>query len=418
MRFFLTILLLGFGPGWALAQPLDTARHAFAAATEAETALATTRRRVAGRHERLAQQISALKQSSQGLAPSLAKVELGQQLRLSRSLSTELDGLDREVAAATDRLQQARASLQAALDLTVGTQQRALATAQPTDRRAVFETIKNLLEERSRLQTSPIALTVALPAILTEVSTPDELRELADEAQDNAEKVQSRLGALDSRLDFLRQRRRLLGAAAAFQRDTSLFADDQRNRRILARPTALVSATARRPDKAGEAAALPEIVDAPPGETQADEGDQPNGPPSRSSDPTPEQGDPSFAAGGGGEDKQHSENDMDGAEPAESPEIAGVTDPDGQGVFFPEPAAVVHDVGLPAAPADLGRALVVEDVMDPALLAGQTDGLSSGAVTQQIRALEGNRLRLQRAAQELAARRLALEAAAEALENQ
>lgn len=429
MRYLLTILMLSLLPHLGAAQPLDETRAAFASASSAAAVLAKTRQEVAKKHERLGAEIAALKAAVGSLGPSMSKVELSDRLQRSRQLAEALEALDREAVEASERLDRARSALQSTLDSSLIDRQRALATAAPANRRAQFEAIRSLLAERTTLTAAPKTVGVELPAAVSEASTPEELRELADEAQDNAEKVRTRLDALDERLRRLRQRRRLLSAAVAFQNDTGLFADNQRNRRIVTRPAALRTARAGRGGQAeadvGAADRSPTAVAGIGGNAPA--GDGHNAPAPAADGAQRAEGEPEGSpegqefAGAADPDQDADQAGAGGADdspPAAEMEAEAVADADGQGAFFPSPVAVVHDVDAPGAPADLGRALVIEDIVDPQLLDGQLDGLSSGAVSGQIRSLERNRARLRKAAIELELRRKALREAAEDLEMQ
>ena len=66
--------------------------------------------------------------------------------------------------------------------------------------------------------------------------------------------------------------------------------------------------------------------------------------------------------------------------PTEAPGAA-VDDADGVGLQFPAPVAVVPEAGPTDVPTDLGRALVVEDMVDPDVLTGAVDGMSSSTRT-------------------------------------
>ena len=86
-------------------------------------------------------------------------------------------------------------------------------------------------------------------------------------------------GALEERLQALQIRRRVLRAAIAFERDSALFADDERNRRLVRSEAPAVSVATPRPSERGNATGI-EVGAGNPAPPPADPGASRNpGPP-------------------------------------------------------------------------------------------------------------------------------------------
>ncbi len=415
-------MLLAARPGGAA--PVDDARAALAQQQATLTQAETERGALAQAHEALARTIGALK-SGPALLPGVTDPRLDARLKEARALAERLAERDRAVAEARARVADARAVLVSRIEIELGALRSAIATAPRGERRGLFEAQRALIDERARLLSAEAAddpdTDVALPAIDDdEASSPDELRELADETRDNAEKVGAHLAALEARLDALRARRRLLRAAMAFRRDDALFAEDERGRRVLrgeapqgaavGRPGRGAETDTEDPGEASGGGAPVSVGD--DGPAAPNRGGAPEAP-SGADAPGPDDGAPQAGAGGSDEGDGFS-GDQDN----------GAADPTGGGAFEPTPPAAPDPapsapapVETPGAPAS-GGAIIFEDAFDPALLAGDVDDLSPGAVSAQIQAVEARRKALEAARRQLDDRRRALEDRAEALESE
>ncbi len=396
---------------------VDGARDAHQRARAELTDVERGRAELAGRHEHLAGEIAALKSANAGpLLRGVADGRLDATLKEAQGLAEQLEVLDRRVADARDRAADARRALVAQLDAAIADQRQALAAAPPAQRRARFEALGRLVAERSRLTTSAPRASggrVQLPDT-ADTEDPDALRELADETQDHAERVRGDLGRLDARLAALLARRRLVRAATAFERDTQLFGEDERSRRVArAEPG---TATGRGVGNNREAA--------PGGQRGGANGDS----------------EAEVATSDGVADEPGVARDAPEESPAPPPQ-AGGADSDGddfaQGPQGPEDGAGLNaDEVAPADPApeapeavavgsvadvapevDPGAAVVVDDVLDPGLLEGDLGGLSSGDVAAQIQQIKARRASLVRTADELDARQRALEEKARDLDH-
>lgn len=409
MRTLLMIItLLLTGPTLAepaLAAPLDDARAAHTQARADLTRIAAARRELADAHEQLAAEIEALKTVADNpLLPGVRDPRLDDRLKQARALAERLGGYDRDAADAEDRVEAARGALAELLDAELARQRAALAAAPPSERRARFEALAPLVDERQTLARRPgrSAPAPALPEPPEDaLASPDELRELADETRDHAEQVRERLAMLQSRLGALRERQRLVRAAVAFQRDDALFVQDERNRRRGQREEGVAVATANdRPanrgnDDGGELGGGEGIVEA---------GDA-------AESPAAEPDDPSAAP---------PSSDADGAEGA----FAG-RDSDGDDFDSAAPPVdnleVAPPSALPDLPSDIaggsGPTLTIEETFDPSLL-DELDGLSPDAIAQRIRAIERRQQTLEETRRALEARSGALEARARAMESE
>lgn len=421
----LLFVLLAARPGFA--GPVDDARAVLAQQQATLVEAEAERSALSQAHEALARTIGALK-SGPALLPGVTDPRLDARLKEARALAERLAERDRAVAEARSRVADARAALVSRIEIELGALRTAIATAPRGERRGLFEAQRALIDERARLLSAEAAdapdTDVALPAIDDdEASSPDELRELADETRDNAEKVGAHLAALEARLDALRARRRLLRAAMAFRRDDALFAEDERGRRVL-RGEAPQGAAVGRPGRGAE----PDGED--PGEASGGGGapvavgDDGPAAPNRGGAPDAPEGAGADAPGAGDEAPQAGAGGEDDGDGFSGDQDNGAADPTAGGVFDPSPPAAPDPA--PSAPAPVedpgaptgGGAIVFEDAFDPALLAGEVDDLSPGAVSAQIQAVEARRNALEAARRQLDDRRRALEDRAEALETE
>lgn len=408
LSLFITLLLTGS----ALGAPLDEARVAHAEARADLTRIAAARGELAAAHEQLAAEIEALKTVADNpLLPGVRDPRLDDRLKQARALAEQLGGYDRDAADAEDRVEAARAALVELVDAELTRQRAALAAAPPSERRARFEALGRLVDERQTLARRPSrsAPTPALPEPPDDaLASPDELRELADETRDHAEQVRERLAMLESRLGALRERQRLVRAAVAFQRDDALFVQDERNRQRGQREEGVAVATA---------------TDRPPtrGDTESGGG---------GGDVAVEAGDAAEDPGApAGEPPAAPEADSDGAadDGAEGAFAGRDNDGDGDGDDFDTaapPTGSLQDLppsALPDLPSDVsggaGATLTIEESFDPSLL-DELDGLSPDAIARRIRAIERRRQALEDTRRALEARSGALEARARAMESE
>ena len=394
LRLLPLLLVLLTGP--ALAEPLEGARTRFETAHQRVETLESEQARLRASHEALVAEIGRLKATERALLPGIMGGRLDQLLKEAHDLAERLEEQDRRVADAERQAMAERDRLVAALDVALANLNGQLARADgpAAPRREAFEHMKALVGERSRLLADLAPADrqrVELPPV-GDGASPDELRALADEATDNAERVRSQLGALEGRLQALQLRRRVLRAAAAFERDASLFAEDERTRRLVRSDQPAVSvATPRAPAATGGARG-----DVAAGAPTVDRGAEMPG--EQAPAPPP----PSDGAEAGAGDAG---NDFD---------ADGIVD---DGPAFVEPAPQVGTVAPGPVSAGAGAGVVVfETALDPALLSDDVEALSPAAIAQQIRAVERRRTDLARTASELEKRRAALEARARALE--
>lgn len=413
MRHLLPLLLsiLAWLP--AAATPLDDARAARDGARVAVAGITQERAVQVARHEAIAARIAALKaQGGAGLVPGTRDGRLDDLLKQAGAQADKVAALDRQLQAAQAELTARRQALAAGLGEALAEGQREL-MAQPMGERAqAFEALRRLAEEQSGVNAA-LAQVVEAPAPLPKLSPvdqgagPDELRELADEAQDTAERVRRQLEQVEARLEALRDRRRLMRAAVAFRRDEALFAESERNRVVVrasepgaGRATAgdglapADQATGREPGPV----AVGDVTD--------------NAPPPGA--PEPE----APAAGGAesGGDRNGGDMDGDGFAGAAETDTADPVADDGQTAGPALDFADPFSGGGPGASA--GGVLAVDQVLDPALLAGDVDDLSPEALSRQIATIEARRADLEASAKALEARRQRLERRAATLEGQ
>lgn len=397
MRRLLTIALLLFASA-ALAEPVEQARAAHGRAEAAVRDAATRQARVRAEHETVVRQISARKAAAPARLPGVGDGTLDALLKQAHDLASALEAADRAIAAARREVDGRRQALLQAIDAQLGITNQRLANGSDAERRAAFAQMQGLASERARLMAAGQAArpeTVRLPAV-AEGASADELRELADEASDNVERVRAQLSALEARLSALNARKLMLRAANAFDTDTSLFAEDERNRQLARaeRPAVAEAGAVNTPTADGR------TRDGDAAEPGALAGANDDGVGQEAAPPQAEAPDRNMENSGGGF-----------ADP----------DTDGDGIFdaAPPPAAP-SDVVVPTISGGhaAGGAVVFETALDPALLSDDVDALSPSAVAEQLRALRKKQAALRKAAAELARRRAVLKERAEALEKE
>jgi chromosome segregation ATPase len=399
-------VLLFAGPAWAA--PVDDARETYAAAQVDRARIQHARVELAKRQDVVAREIEALKASDQALLPGVRGGQLDARLKTAGALADQLAHLDRRLADARRDADQAALRVREALQHELNRVRQALAAAEPSQRAALFAQLKALANEQStlsalRAQAQSPAESVALPAVAGD--DPDELRELADEAMDHAEKMRAQLALVDQRLGELRDRRRLLRAEVAFQRDELLFAEAERNRvvvRVKHTPgSGAVKGDETPSDDEGQggavAAADPALAESPTAAPGG--GGDDNAPPASGSF----EGDGARDADG---DSQDGNEAMGAEDPAPAPE--------------PEPGPAPLATALPGAAVGAASdgVLVVGASLDPALLTNAVDTLSADGLVARIAAIEAQRAALEASVQRLDARRSSLQDRAAALENE
>lgn len=400
----LLVLLLGLLPAPSPAAPLDDARAAAAAAAADFERARAERQALDAAHEALAVEIEALKAADTPL-PGVRDPRLDDRLKRARALAEQLAALDRAVAEARSAVEARGRALLEQLDAALIARRLALAEAPAIQRRALFEELRHLIEERqalTRALASRPARPPALPAPPTdEMASPDELRELADETRDHAEQVQSRLAMLEERLAGLRERQRLVQAATAFSRDDALFAQDERNRQLVRREDGVAAATPTGRPARGDTTDGDEIEVGDGGGSESPEGAlPPEASPDGADAPDNDSADPQagFESGDGQQfDDQPGRSDGLGAEITPPPEALPVGGVDPQ-------------AGSPGA-------TFVEEAFDPTRL-DALDDLSPEALARRIEAIEARRAQLERRRAKLEARGRTLEKRARDLESE
>lgn len=395
---FVCGLLLSLLAVTAAAEPLSDARGALRKADQSLVAATARQARLRSTHERLVAQIRERKAGTEARLPGVGDGTLDGMLKRANDLSSQLEAADRDIARARQQVAARRAALLAAFDRALGVANQQVAERRGEARRAAFAYMQTLVADRARLVAAqrPDGVgrpsTVRLPAVADGASA-EELRELADEASDNVERVRSQLDALEARLSALNTRRTMLRASSAMDGDLALFGEDERNRRI---------ARADRPNVASG-------------------------------------NDNSPAAQGDGGSERAADDDVDGdglaggrapALPGEAPEAGAPPDADqGQDPGVDNGAQdlgefeAVNPPSTGVAPGlrdvdGVGGAVVFEAALDPALLSADVEALSPGDLADQLAALRKKKAALRKAAADLAKRRAALEARAATLENE
>jgi len=291
----------------------------------------------------------------------------------------------------------ARSALVTALESEILRLQVSLSEVNRDERLVRFERLRALVEERRTLPAAPVAKSapVVLPAPPDGVVvSAEELQELVDETRDHAERVQAQLDQITARVDALRERRRLLRAAVDFHRDDALFAESERNRRVVtgAReglPTVQGPVrTASTPEDDGSSGR----VSPPEGESNDFDGAEAQASPGAPDEASPPAAEGDDGRGAPGSDAPEPERESDsqagGSDPGSEPSL-------GSAVSEAPPSlpavASPHQGGADGLGPGSDRMIRLGDAFDPSTLEGDVDDLSPAGVEQQIRALMARR---------------------------
>jgi hypothetical protein len=416
------VLCLAFAVTWAMpsaraAEETDARlaglRVAMEQAESGLRALQVSRDALAARADTLAVEVAALKAAGERTA--LPGGRLDTLLKASQGIAETLSNLDRDVGVQTERLRASREARLAGLEAEMSAVRARLANGGSAEaRREAFDRLKHLAQARDAVRTTVtpargLGVRVALPAVDTEDSTPTELRELADEARDHAERVGRELDILGERLEALKARRRVLRGASEFARDESLFGEDERSRRtVRVAATSLSPADVRRATTGGGTTSSADGPRAPLASEGTRGGESNEDPVSGAAEPEAAPAPP--AASGGDADF----SDGAGA-PAESD-----TDSDsvsGGGSVDDTPPSALPDLAVPVGAVEVSGgaadAVVFETAVEPGLLGGDPDALGPADLAEHIRRLERKRRALLEARRLLEARGATLEKGAE-----
>ena len=415
------VLCLAFAMTWAMpsaraAEDTDARlaglRVAMEQAESGLRALQVSRDALAARADTLALEVAALKAAGERTA--LPGGRLDTLLKASQGIAETLSNLDRDVGVQTERLRAAREARLAGLEAEMSAVRARLANGGSADaRREAFDRLKRLMQARDAVRATATpargsGMRVALPAVDTAQSSPTELRELADEARDHAERVGRELDLLGERLETLKARRRVLRGASEFVRDESLFGEDERSRRtVRVAANSLSPADVRRTDTGGTTSSSTDSPRAP-----SEQGGDRNGVSNPS--PTNGEGEPEAAAppAAAGDDADFASGSGDPAAPeAESGAGSGVDAVDDP------PAPALPDLAVPVGATEVSGgatdAVVFETAVEPGLLGGDPDTLGAADLAEHIRRLERKRRALLEARRLLEVRGATLERGAE-----
>ena len=396
--------------GAASAAPLGDTREVHAVTRSDFGRLSSARSVLDQSYEALAAEIETLKgaRGSQ-LGPAPQDGALDDRLKRAKAIAEELAELDRRVGRAQAAYAEARSALVTALESEILRLQLSLSEVSRDERVARFEVLRSLVEERRTLPAfvAERRASVVLPATSVDVvASAEELRELVDETRDHAERVRAQLDRVIARVGVLQARRRLLQAAMDFQRDDALFAEGERNRRVVTATRegiATVGGPVRRvpgdPTEGADEGTAAE-VEAP--DPQADpSGPLPAAEPPARSDSDADGAEPPAANEAGA--RSSGDDDGDGAAPTDL-----ANDSTGFATEQPPALASPHQ-GVREAGGGSERAVRLDDAFDPVMLEGEVDTLSPEGVERQIRALLARRAALLNQHGELSERRGVLE---------
>ncbi len=404
---------------------VDAARDTHQQARTALTQVERGRAELSSQHEHLAGEIAALKTASGPLLRGVSDGRLDAKLKEAQVLAEQLEGLDRQVVDARERVGDARVALVQRLDVAVAAQRRAMAAAPPAERRARFQTLGKMVAERATLLTETRRAPterVELPATDGE-EDPETLRLLKEETEDHVDRVRGDLERLQKHLKDLQERQRLHRADRAFERDTQLFREDERSRRLATATTPGTGVASRIGDPGrtrntatdkGPAEDDGDGIANVAGQRGGDEGGAPNDQSPSPPPAAPEDG-----------DNDESEN-FAGAGEAADPSPGRDAEPDAPtadngGALDETPAApeafVAGGNKVETGDADLGGAVIVQPSFEPGQLEGDIGELSSQDIEARIRQVRASEAALKKKAAELEARRKALEEKAENLEQ-
>lgn len=331
--------------------------------------------RLEEKHKRLVQRITKLKrQNDSGLTARLALEDM---LAQSKSLSDELGLLSDRIQAIDNTLSARRGALVGAVDREMRGLERSLAKASAAERRKIVGRLNALRAQRQTwakpLPTGPSTGDVSAALNLAgEAEAPDELLAAADEIEDTEDQLSRRMKAIDSRIQELKQARRLMRRASEFSREEKFFEEVDRDR-VIARYSEGSSAQAaeRTPSNSANG-------DAAPSQSQNNAAQEDFAEPASEASNNVSL-DADFAAGA----PERVPNEEDVSESASAPptfeETSGNAD--------------VFDTA--------GETVVINSAVDPSRSVGPNDERRGGSLETQIRSLESEKQRLESQAKRL-----------------
>lgn len=187
-------------------------------------------------YERATRDIEEIKR---GGVDNLRRPELERKLRLARESAMELDGLQCRIKTLDALLTDLAARIVTRLDVRRDELERDLVRAKPARRAGLVKELNDLSAKRAEyarpLERIDSGQFVAVMKGADAIDDPEEMLALADELQDAEAQARAKLGELESQLDELKARRRLLRRARSFSREESFFEEGAQGRTFVAR---------------------------------------------------------------------------------------------------------------------------------------------------------------------------------------
>ncbi len=392
------LLLLLFLLSAAQATPLEPIRQRYQGLKEQQRRIERQRAGASQSYDQLSRRIEALKAERRPLLPGLPARELDTLLKRARGQAESLEVLDRKVQLLSAQREKAHLELLKSLEQALSQERKALAKSPAQERRAHFERLRALIQERSQMLQTPKPAPETLVQEDLSGSSPEELREMADEISDHAEAIDQQLRLLDAQIQAAQERQSLIRAAQAFRRDESLFAEDERHRRLVRRERSGTPITARRPNPDTSKKPVPMEVSTGPTVVEVDRDTDGDG------DEMERQSEME-----GGEGEAFGSNDA--ADPSEEPAA-----PAPPNYSEPEPAPPALEVGIPISaalePSQGGSGLLVETAFELGSNWADPGGLSSPELRRLIQQMRERREQLKSSAKAMELRRRALESRA------
>ena len=205
------------------------------------------------KHRGVVSRITQLKQAPNTLTNRLALDDL---LRQSKQLSDELAGLQSTLKTLDGKINTQRTKIVTGLEKHMKQLEASLASASPNARAKTVSELNALRKTRADYEAPlPAAPSVGdLNAALTlaeRAQDPEELLAAADELLDSEDQLRRRLGAIDQRLDELKQSKRLTRRASSFAREERFFEETDRDR-VIARYEKTTSTSTPAKDNAAQ----------------------------------------------------------------------------------------------------------------------------------------------------------------------
>lgn len=375
-RLLLTVALwLTLACGVAVAGPLEDAVSQLAAAEATTASLVAERHTLEAEHRVLTSRVEDLKAAG-SLVDDYA---LRDALRAARASAETLNALSEQIRSQREREAELRRQVVVQYDALIAALERKLIAVSPSEQVEVIASLEALQLAREDFRRAfSVALDPFEPIAMPDLdrldgSDPEELMAAADELADNEEKLRGRLGELESRIEALERRRRLVAFAEDSADEADLFGEEARTTRVRSSRSS--------ENTVDEPSTTP--VQSDPGRPNAPVGEDQGAPEPVGSGgittPDPSTPDPSLGSFDG---------DI-------ANEARGGPQLDDRGGLGPSTPDLGGPAGLPPASSGSSTTTVVRSDADPGVVAASGSSRSGGSLDAELKRLKSQRKKLE-----------------------